>query len=155
MLQTLEIHLYPVLTLWLLVSWSRHESLEVCPSPLTCQKPGIRAAGCLLGFWLRQASQLCSSCTCPRARLALAMGISDWRRMKGREVASLASSPEMDTLAHRLSQASGFTMKWEQPPNISSPSDLSLHHPTLGRATQLPSCTQSGLRLASYPRQSC
>lgn len=42
---------YPGLAPWPLVSGGRHESLEVCPSWLTCQNPGIRATGCLLGFW--------------------------------------------------------------------------------------------------------
>ena len=49
--QTPQIHQYPGLAPWSLVSRGRHESLEVCPSWLTCQNPGIRVTGCLLGFW--------------------------------------------------------------------------------------------------------
>lgn len=45
-----QIHQYPALAPWPLVTRGRHESLEVCQSR-TCQNPRIRVTGCLLGFW--------------------------------------------------------------------------------------------------------
>lgn len=89
--RTPEIHLYPGLALWPLGSQGRHENLEVCPSLLLRQKPGIRAAGCLLGFWHRLASQLRSPCTCPRAHSAWAVGASGCRGMEGGVWLSLAT----------------------------------------------------------------
>ena len=49
--RTPQIHQYPALAPWPLVTRGRHESLEVFPSRLTCQNPRIRVTGCLLGFW--------------------------------------------------------------------------------------------------------
>lgn len=138
-----DIHLCPALAQRSLGSQGRHESLEVCPSLLTCQKPGIRVACCLLGFWHWPAPQLCCPCTCPGPTQPWLLGASGWRGMKG-DVAFPCYCPGRATFSAWQEQSMSLSSAAHAPPPSSH-----------GRATRPPSCMLCGPRPASCLRRSC
>jgi hypothetical protein len=74
--------------------------------------------------------------------------------MKGEKWPSFASSSETDTVSELAQPGPGAQHAIGKAPIIGSLCDH-LCFPLPGRAMQLPSCMQSGLKLASSLRQSC